>query len=95
MKDQVDPITPAMAAGLSALQLGAQRVIACALTQLPTEERNAIQAAVDSEQCALTLQIDFPSCAVRVLADGQGWLKPRCLMALELPEPVPAGGKAA
>ena len=79
-------ITPRLAQGLEAARLGAQRVIAEALARLPEVHRLQIQRAVDSGQCALTLQIDLPSYDVRVMADGEGWLKPQCLFVLKRDE---------
>lgn len=78
-------ITPRLAAGLSALTWAAERIMAESLARLPPPHAHSITSAVDAEMCCLTLQIDLPSLAVRVLADGPGWLAPQVLFALELP----------
>lgn len=80
-------MTPALAEGLATLQLGAQRVIAAALARLPEVHRLQIRNAVEGGSCALTLQIDLPTMDVRVMADGDGWLQPQVLMALEWDAP--------
>ena len=76
-------MTPGLEQALALLNIAAQRVIAQSLVRLPEVHRQQIQSAVDSEQCALTVQIDLPSLDVRVLADGDGWIKPQVLFALE------------
>lgn len=77
-------MTPGLAHALSHLRAAATAVMAQALARLPPVHCQQIKSAVNAEQCELTLQIDLPSHAVRVLADGQGWLKPQVLFALEL-----------
>jgi hypothetical protein len=85
-----DVIGGHLADGLARLGSGAVRVASEGLAHLPADVRERIQRSVDAGQCALTVQIDLPSGAVRLLADGPGWIKPQCLFAVELPEPESA-----
>lgn len=80
-------MTPGLAEALGLLNVAARRVIAHGLVRLPEVHRLQIQKALEANQCALTVQIDIPAGAVRVLADGDGWLAPQVLMALEWNEP--------
>lgn len=82
-RDAVEPITDRLAEGLATLATGAQRTIAEALARLPATHRQQLMGAVDAGRCTLTLQVDFPALDVRVLADGEGWLKPQVLFALD------------
>lgn len=89
---EVRQIGDRLAEGLATLAAGAVRVASEGLAHLTAEYRAQIQQSVDAGQCQLTVQIDLPSGQVRVLADGPGWIKPQCLFAVELPEPVSHGG---
>lgn len=82
-ENDVDAISPALADALAALLANSIRVASCGMARLPAVHRAQIQGAVDAESCALTVQIDLPDGAVRVLADGAGWLKPQVLFAVD------------
>lgn len=81
-QDTIEPIKERLAEGLATVAAGAQRVIAEALAGLPAVHREQIRQAVDANKCTLTLQVDLPSMDIRVLADGEGWLKPQVLFAV-------------
>jgi hypothetical protein len=79
------PMSERLAEGLAALAAAGVRVSAEALARLPAPYRDAIQRSVDNDQGALTVQVDLPSGAVRVLIDGEGWVAPQVLLAAEVP----------
>lgn len=81
--DTKEPISERLAEGLAKVAAGATRVAAEALAGLPPVHCQQIRQAIDAGKCALTLQIDLPSMDIRVLADGEGWLTPQCLFAVE------------
>jgi hypothetical protein len=86
MNDQTtsESIDERLAEALALLAATAVRVASCGLARLPEVHRLQIQSAIDAERCALTVQCDLPNGEVRVLADGEGWLKPQVLFATEL-----------
>lgn len=85
--DERSQMTPQLAEALALLNVAARKVIAGGLVRLPPVHAEQIKNAIQQDQCRLTVQYDYPTGNVHVLADGDGWLKPQVLFATEWKEP--------
>lgn len=84
-----------LAEGLRALVAGAFRVAAhVEFGGIPAEHWKRVKATIAAGDAQLTVQVDVPSAAVRVLVDGKAWAAPECLFSIEL-RPDPESPKAA
>lgn len=86
--DHSHTVTPQLAEALALLNVAARKVIAGGLVRLPPVHAEQIKNAIQQDQCRLTVQFDYPTGDVRVLADGDGWLKPQVLFATDWKEPA-------
>lgn len=77
------PLSPGLAVALEQLLPAAIRMASYYGATIPEGYALQIREAVDAGQATLSVQIDLPSGAVRVLVDGEGFAGPTCLLALE------------
>lgn len=75
--------TPRLDDACRDLVAAATRVAGYSHASVPREFFDQIRAAVDDGKASLTVQVDLPTGAIRVLADGEDWLAPQCLLNIE------------